>query len=427
LKHRVVIALLFFSVPLAAQQTPPRQLTLDQAKEIASQTNPRIAAARFAAAAAYQVSKEIHSQTMPTVIGSVTGVGADSGSRIAAGGLNNPVLYSRTAGGLAFTDMLTDFGRTKDLIQSADLRAQAQDQLTELSRADVVLATVHSYFAAERAKAVLRVAQQTVDARQLVSDQVTALFNGQLRSQLDVSFANLNLADAKLLFSQATNDSRAAESTLAALLGMPPETTFQLAEETALNPVPDSANDLLKQALLDRPDIKSLRLEQRAAERFADSEHALNHPTVSAIGAAGVAPYAEDKVPSHYGAIGLNMNIPILNGGLFRARQSEADLKAQAADARVKDFTIRVTRDVNVAYLNAKNAFERLNLTEQLLSQAQLSLDLAQGRYDLGLSSIVELSQAQLNLTSAQIANTTARYEYQDLRVQLDYQSGSLP
>jgi outer membrane protein len=426
LKHWIVVALLFFSAPLVAQQTP-RQLTLTQAKEIAAQTNPRIAASRFAAAAASQVSKEIRSQTAPLVFGSLTGVGADSGSRIAAGGLNNPVLYSRTAGGLAFTDMLTDFGRTKDLVQSADLRAQALDQLTELSRADVVLATVHAYFVAERAKAVLRVAQQTVDARQLVSDQVTALFNGQLRSQLDVSFANVNLADAKLLLSQATNDSRAAESTLAALLGMPPETTFQLAEETTLNPVPDSADDLLKQALQDRPDIKSLRLEQRAAERFADSEHALNHPTVSAMGAAGVAPYAEDKVPFHYGAIGINMNIPILNGGLFRARQSEADLKVQAADARVKDFTLRVTRDVNVAYLNAKNAFERLNLTEQLLNQAQLSLDLAQGRYDLGLSSIVELSQSQLNLTSAQIANTTARYEYQDLRVQLDYQAGSLP
>jgi outer membrane protein len=426
LKRWNIFALLLFSVPVAAQQAP-RPLTLAQAKDIAAQSNPRIAAARFAAAAAYQVSKEIRSQTAPLVLGSVTGVGADSGSRIAAGGLNNPVLYSRVAAGFAVSDMLTDFGRTKDLVDSANLRAQAQDQLTELSRADVVLATVHAYFVAERAKAVLRVAQQTVDARQLVSDQVTALFNGQLRSQLDVSFANLNLADAKLLLSQATNDSHAAESTLAALLGMPPETTFQLAEETELNPVPDNADELLKRALQDRPDIKSLRLEQRAAERFADSEHALNHPTVSAIGAAGVAPLAEDKVPSHYGAIGINMNIPILNGGLFRARQSEADLKAQAADARVKDLTIRVTRDVNVAYLNAKNAFERLNLTEQLRNQAQLSLDLAQGRYDLGLSSIVELSQAQLNLTSAQIANTTARYEYQDLRVQLDYQAGSLP
>ena len=81
---------------------------------------------------------------------------------------------------------------------------------------------------------------------------------------------------------------------------------------------------------------------------------------------------------------------------------------------------------MRLAYLNALTAFDRLGLTDQLLNQAQLAMDLARGRYDLGLSSIVELSQAQLNLTSAQIANTTARYDYQTQRVVLDYQIGAL-
>ena len=62
----------------------------------------------------------------------------------------------------------------------------------------------------------------------------------------------------------------------------------------------------------------------------------------------------------------------------------------------------------------------------ELLKQAQLALDLAQNRYDLGLGTIVELSQAQLSLTSAQIANANAIYDYQTQRVVVDYQTGSL-
>jgi len=134
----------------------------------------------------------------------------------------------------------------------------------------------------------------------------------------------------------------------------------------------------------------------------------------------------EAAIPGRYGAIGINVNIPVFNGGLFRARQTEAALRAKAAAARVDDLAIQVTRDVRLAYLNALTAFDRLGLTDQLLNQAQLAMDLARGRYDLGLSSIVELSQAQLNLTSAQIANTTARYDYQTQRVVLDYQIGAL-
>jgi len=122
----------------------------------------------------------------------------------------------------------------------------------------------------------------------------------------------------------------------------------------------------------------------------------------------------------------LNVNIPIFNGGLFKARQAEAELKARADSQNVSDLENRITRDVRVAFLNATTAQDRLALTQQLLQQAQLALDLAQTRYDLGLGSIVELSQAQLNLTSAQIANTTAQYDYQTQRVVLDYQIGAL-
>jgi outer membrane protein len=101
-------------------------------------------------------------------------------------------------------------------------------------------------------------------------------------------------------------------------------------------------------------------------------------------------------------------------------------LRAQAASERLRDAQNRVAHDVNVAWLSASNAFQRIGLTDQLLAQANLAMDLAQSRYDLGLSSIVELGQAQLNKTSAEIQNLTSRYEFQIQSAVLKFQVGLL-
>jgi outer membrane protein len=420
---RPIIAALLCA-PAWAQQT--LHLTLAEAQRLAIQNNPQFSAARLNAAASYQIPPQYRANFFPVLAGSVTGVGADSGSRLAAGALNNPVVYDRLGAGLATSQLVADFGRTRNLIDAARFRAQAQDQVTETSRADILLAVGRAYFSVLRSEAVLKVAQQTVDARRLVADQVTALAASKLKSELDVSFANVNLADAQLLLVQAQNDVKSAEAELATAMGLPGQTDFVLGEEPMPGPLPDRVDPLVQEAIDNRPELKDLRLQQSAEERFAKAEHALSYPNIGAFGTAGFVPAGEAAVPGRYGAIGLNLTIPIFNGGLFKARQTEAELRAQAATQNVNDLANRVTRDVRVAYLNASTAFDRVGLTDQLLKQAQLALDLAQSRYDLGLSSIIELSQAQLNLTSAQIAAASARYDYQTQRTVVDYQIGAL-
>src|ERR1700681_4271175 len=169
----MVCALALTAPVWAQQQNLP--LTLAQAEELAIQNNPQFSAAQFNAQAAYQVPLQFRAGLRPVAGGSVTGVGADSGSRLAAGAINNPVVYDRIATGLYATQLVTDFGRTRGLIASAKLRAQAQDQVTETARADILVATSRAYFGVLRAQAVLKVAQETVSARQLVADQVTTL------------------------------------------------------------------------------------------------------------------------------------------------------------------------------------------------------------------------------------------------------------
>jgi outer membrane protein len=421
--HPLLIALLV-TPALWAQ---PLSLTLAQAQALAVQSNPQLGIAQFSAEAAHQVPREIHAGTLPSLTANVTAVGTDSGNRLAAGALNNPVIYNRLASGLSVSQLITDFGRTSNLTASAEIRAQAQDQFTQATRADVLIAVTRAYFGVLRAQAILKVAEQTVSTRQLLSDQATTLFRNQLKSQLDVSFADVNLSDAKLLVSQAQNDLQADKATLATALGLPSQSDFTLAEEADPGPLPASPDRMVDQALRDRPDLKAAELEQSAAERQVKAEHAAYYPTIAAAGVAGFAPLREaDKIQGRFGAVGVNVSIPVFNGGLFAARQNEAGLRARAAAQRTNDLRNRITRDLRLTYLNAKTAYERVGLTAQLLQQAGLSVNLAQGRYDLGLGSIVELSQAQLNLTSAQIANAAARYDYQAQRIAVDYQAGSL-
>lgn len=424
MRRALVVTVFVFAAFAVAQET--MHLTLPEAEKLALQNNPAISAAQFTAGAAAQVPNEVHAGLEPTFFGSVTGVGADSGSRLAAGGLNNPVVYNRVGSGLSMNQLITDFGRTSNLIAEAKFHAAAQDQVTQTVRANTLLETDRAYFAVLRAHSLLTVAQQTVSARQLVSDQVTQLAASKLKSQLDVSFANVNLADAKLQLLDAQNGLKASEAQLATAMGFPGQNGFVLAEEPLPQPPPDIVKPLLEEAIQKRPELANLRFQSTAAERFLQAEKALSYPSVGVIATAGFVPAGQAVIPGKYGALGANVTIPILNGGLFKARRTEAELRAQAAKKSIQDQENRIARDVRIAYLNAENAYDRMALTAQLLDQAKLGLDLAQSRYDLGLGSIIELSQAQLNYTSAQIADAGAKYDYQTQHAFLQYQIGDL-
>ena len=407
----------------AAAQTPP--LTLAAAEQTALHNHPQIQAAEFGAVAATQAVRESRAAYFPTVIGSISGADAQSGSRIAAGGLNNPIIYNRVAGGISFGQLLTDFGRTRALVASSAFNAQAQQENVSGQRASVLLDVDRAYFGALRAQAVQRVAQATVDARQVAFDQVNALAQGNLRSGLDVSFARVNLSSARLLLVQAENDTERAFATLAAALGAESVPSHELTEEPMSAAPPADIAALVADAFRQRPELSAARLSADAASSFAAAESGLKRPSVTVAGAFGMLPYFQPGISDRYAALGVNVNLPLLNGNLFPAREAEALARARAQDQRVRDLENQIRRDVQTAWLNARTAFQRLDLTKELGDQARQALDLAQGRYELGLSSIVELNQAQLAETQAELDAASARYEYQVQSAALSFASGA--
>ena len=413
--------------PTVAAQAPRAQpLTLAQAHAIALRNHPDIAAANYRAQAEHQVFVQSRAGLLPRVdlYGSQVHAGAEN-TRLMAGALNNPTVFSRTAIGAGVSQLITDFGRTTNLVASSRLQASAADQSARATREQVLLEVDRGYFGALQAQGVQAVARQTVDTRQLLLERVSILAANKLKSELDVSFAQVGLEDARLLLERAQND---VDSTLAALstvLGYREQRPFTLADEVAV-PVPATADvaPLIEQALRDRPELESLRDQRDAAQHLARSLRDARLPTISAVLAAGDAPSHDVRLPDSYRAGGIEVSVPLFAGGFYQARQHEAELRARAAAEALRNVEDNVSRDVRIAWLSLNNARERLRTTAQLRRYAATAYDLADARYRAGSSSIVEVSQAQLALTAAQIDETTARYEVLIREADLNYQIG---
>jgi outer membrane protein len=283
-----------------------------------------------------------------------------------------------------------------------------------------------AYFDALRSLALVHVAQGTVEERRVVRDQVQALARNELRSSLDVSFANVNLQQAELLLSRTENDLDSAYATLAALLDETSVTEYRLADESTSQKPPGNVYDLIGTAFRNRPDLLGLGLDHDSAVKFAKAERALSYPKITADVVAGELPYHDNTTNQDYAAGGVEMNWPIFNGKLFSAKRKEAELRAQASEATLHDARNDVERDVRIAWLSVNNAYRNMAITGKLRQQAQSSLDLATARYHAGTSGMVELTQAQLALTSAQIDETNSRYEYLLRLSILTYQIGEL-
>jgi outer membrane protein len=419
---------LLLSGVFSCRAADPPQLTVEQAHEAALRNHPLIHVGDLKALIAHQNYREARSGFFPIVSANVVAVGtAGNNTRLAAvGALNNPAIFDRNAEGLMISQLITDFGRTANLAGSARLQAEAAADDAQATREQILLSVDEAFYSALQAQSVTRVAEQTVTNRQLFLDQVGELAKVKSKSELDVSFARVNLEDAQLLLSKAQNDLQAASVQLSTLTGISEPTVYGLVEPSLPAEASTNATDLVQRALASRPDLLSLRNQREAAIKLARGEKALSYPTISAVASTGVVPVRDAQLPESYAAAGVVMSMPLFAGGYYSARREAAELRAQVGQERLRDLEDNIIRDVRIAWLNTRNSFDRYRITGRLLENARQSYDLAQARYNQQISSIVEFNQAELNLISAQISYENTRYEYLIQRSALDFQAGLL-
>jgi outer membrane protein len=251
-----------------------------------------------------------------------------------------------------------------------------------------------------------------LDFRRLTLRQLSALAQSELRSTLDVQFAQVMDSEAELAVVRAQSNVERTQAQLAAAMGEEGYTNYVLADE----PLPASPSSdpaaYISEAVANRPDLKALKLRSDSAVYEARAERDLNFPTVNALAAGGEVPVHDNTIRHEYGAIGVNVNVPIFNGGLYSARSATAMLEAKSADKDASLREVEIVRDVRMTWGDARDAYLQIDVTQRLVEETNVAMRLAKARYDAGLGSIVELDQAELNQTSALITAASARFDY---------------
>ena len=295
------------------------------------------------------------------------------------------------------------------------------------TKADIILQTDGAYLAVLRERALLSVARETVQTRQLLADQVSALFQNKLKSSLDLELRTCQPCRCQIApigrgeqrpkrAGGACPYSRFAERCSIRSGGSGPleraRAIFRCARPTRSAETPRSAAGKTTSAV--RAAIRSGRTTALSSYGWPRWHRRL-------------CSRRRTSITGHLWRRWCKSQHSRFQWRFIQGAPFEAEERAAAAGQRLRDVELRIAKEVRVAWLDASSAHERLGLTQQLLDQAKLALDLAQTRYNLGLSSIVELSQSQLQYTSAEIARSRAQYDYDAQETILKFKAGLLP
>src|SRR5262249_17174989 len=161
----------------------------------------------------------------------------------------------------------------------------------------------------------------------------------------DVSFADVNVSEAKLLLLRAQDSVQSSLADLTRALGADQPMNYQLVDEPLPQGPPDRPDQLVMEAFNNRPEIGSFRFARHAALRFAEAEQDLSRPMLNVIGTVGYLPFINNggsHIPHEYEGVAMNMSVPVFNGHLFSARREAARYRGNEAEQRLRDVQERI-------------------------------------------------------------------------------------
>ncbi len=425
------------TAPFAAAQpagtsdgsTRGRFLGLQQAIETGLQNHPIIqegAAGLMASTARTEQTKSLY---YPQVYANADG--AAGAARInprfvtPAGAMLQPNLSSYTAGLLA-SQRIYDFGYTRNLVESFQYGERAQEQDVNARRAVVVLNVQRSYLNSLKRQRLVRIAEETVRERGIITNQIEILYRQQLKSKLDLDLVRVELVNAESLLVRTRNDLKASFADLNRAMGIAGPEDYTLEDVTIDVKAQRALGDLIADSLA-HPELKRAKEQTAAAEAKKRAMKSQYLPTVSAIASGG---YYDTFDPTRnvstggWWAAGGLVSMPLFTGGLIENQVKEASAQEAAASAQSLNIEQALTQQVTNAYLDTVTFAQQIKLAEEQVKTAQEALSLAKQRYKLGLGSIVEVTQSEVAVTLAQTKLAEAQYDYKIAEVTLAYAAG---
>lgn len=314
--------------------------------------------------------------------------------------------------------LLFDFGRTLDSIRSAAASVEASTADLETTRQTVIFNTKQAYFSVLSAQRLLQVAEETVRQNQKHLEEAQARFDVGVAPRFDVTQAQVQVSNAELNLVTARNNVALGYETLRTAMGVPDLSGFTLVDTLERRPVVFDDEQVLARAYAHRPELRSVQAQQQAAAQHASSLQKQVLPSVF-----GNAQYnlTGREYPLQEGWFwGLTLTVPLFDNILTVAQVGEALADLRNLQAQEENLRQQVTLEVRQSRLNLRRAEESIRVSEQTVVQAQENLELAEGRYAAGVGNIIEVTDAQVSLTSARANNIQALYTYETAMAELE-------
>ncbi len=308
------------------------------------------------------------------------------------------------------SQILTDFGRTGAAVDRSEALLSSAQETGKSVREDVAFAAKVAYYNILRAQRILSVNQETVRQRESLLRQARAFYDAGIRARIDVARAESNLFQARAQLTAAENDLRIARITLLNRMGIDGPRDFELKDTLATESLPGSLEEWIREAEAGRPDLKALVEQERAADMALRAARAGNYPILTGNGGFGFS--AEDFPLEQNYTVTVELSVPVFTGFLTRRQVAEARANLDSARYAVTDFRRLVRLQIEQAALSVRAAFEQTEARRKEKDASDENLRLATGRYEVGAGDIIEMIDAQVQMTSSNTNLIGALYDY---------------
>jgi outer membrane protein len=414
--------------PIGPSKAPPpelsgKRISLEEAVSIALEAQPQIQARLYDYAAARFRVDQAFAPLLPQLSGLLGGQQSSSTilATSAITGATVPVNVSRSfedtiIAEVSLSQLLFDFGKTVASVDAARKLAEVSRQDIELQRQLVTLSVKEAYINTLFAQRLIRVQRQALERAELNLKSVRGFYDVGTRPKSDVVRAEVDVANARVDTIRADNAERVARVALNTAMGVAATTRFDLVDDLVYVKVTDSGEDLVAQALKQRPEYTQAKLRIASAESLLKRSFRDFFPDVVGTGSyGGVRSNLNESWE-----VGISLNWSIFDGGNRLARYRESKANLDASQQRLKATELDISREVEQARSTVVETDERILAAQAAVASAQENFRLVQGRFDAGVGTILDLTDAQLALTQAQNTEAQALADFRIALARLD-------
>jgi outer membrane protein len=401
---------------LLALLAAARIVTLEEALKTAREHQPQLRQARAATQAAGARSGQALAPMLPQLFASAS-YQRTTANRIERPGSTGTLglctpsatvscspwtTYNSFSDQIALSQLLWDFGGAFSRYRAAQANAEAAEDTERSALLTVEFTVRQTYFDARANKALVQVAEETLQNLQKHQDQIGGFVKAGTRPEIDLVQARTDTANARLLLINAQNAWETSRVQLNLAMGVTGSTDYDLADDPA--PVvkgEDGPSDpLYQEAEAARPEAAALEAQMRATQATLRSFDAQYLPSLSGTVGFTQGGIAVDHLGWNASA-GLTLSWNLFQGGLTREQAHEAEANIAVAVAQLDLLRQQIHVDVDAARLAVRAAREATAASQEVLVNARERLRLAEQRYQVGVGSIIELGDAQVAVTQA--------------------------